>query len=157
MIAKRAEYASIIPAMLRPRLILLIVLLSLVTSLAIMLPGWFKNPRELVQGEWQEWHKRGTVVVTDCTARWQSGRHKMTFQYAWVQDNSEPYTIEVSRHDQKWRIGVTFEDDDHALVNFYIVDKLPAEARDYIRKRNRAQNRPEDEFILRFRRLNVKK
>lgn len=132
------------------------MLFSLLTSAALLLPGLFKDPRELVQGEWQEWNKLGTVEVTDCTARWQSGRHKMTFQYTWVQDDSEPYTIEVSRNNQKWLVGVTFEDDDHALVDFYIVDKLPAEARDFIREKNRARNRPEDELKLRFRRLTPK-
>lgn len=139
--------------MVRTRIILLIVLLSLASCIALLLPGWFKDPRELVQGEWQEWNKLGQVEVTDCTARWQGGNYKANFQYSWIQSDSEPYTIEVTRNNQKWLIGVTFEDDDNALVDFYIVDKLPAEARDFIRQKNRARNRPEDELKLRFKRI----
>ena len=141
----------------RTRLILLIVLISVLTSLALLLPGCFKDPRHLVQGEWQEYNKLGYVDVTDSTARWSGSTYKGTFQYTWVQTDSEPYTAEVSRNKDKWLVGISFEDDDHATVDFYIMDKLPAEARDFIRSRNRAKNRPEDELQLRFRRIMAEK
>ncbi len=141
----------------RTRLILLIVILSVFGSLALLLPGWFKDPRQLVQGEWQEYGKMGYVEVTDSTARWRGSNYKGSFQYNWIQTDSEPYTAEVSRNKDKWLVGITFEDDDHAVVDFYIMDKLPAEARDFIRSRNRAKNRPEDELKLRFRRVKAEK
>lgn len=142
--------------MSRSRLLFLLVLLSLLCCLALWLPGWFKDPRLLVQGEWQEYGKMGRVQVTDSTAHWRSGHYKGTFLYTWVQTDSEPYTAEVSKGKDKWLIGISFEDDDHAVVDFYIVDKLPSEARDFIRARNKARNRPEDELKLRFRRIKAK-
>lgn len=139
--------------MTRIRLIFLLIILSFICSLILMLPGWFRDPEKLVQGEWQEANKLGFVEVTDSTARWRGSNYKGTFHYTWVQTDSEPYTAEVSRHKDKWLIGITFEDDDHAVVDFYIMDKLPQEARDFIRQKNRAKSRPEDELKLRFRRI----
>lgn len=143
--------------MARTRLLLLLILLSVSASLALLLPGWFKDPRELIQGEWQEINKAGYVEVTDCTARCRSGNHKANFHYNWIQTDSEPYTLEISRNGETWLIGLTFEDDDHALVSFYIMEKLPPEARDFIRQKNRARNRPEDELIMRFKRTGQEK
>lgn len=139
--------------MTRTRLILLLFLLSLAASVALLLPGWFKDPRQLVQGEWQEYNKLGYVEVTDCTARWRGSNFRGTFQYSWLQDSSEPYSIEVSRNGEKWLVSLTFESDDLAIVDFHIIDKLPAEARDFIRQKNKAKNRPEDEVQLRFKRV----
>lgn len=153
MIAKRAESGILRVRMTKTRLILLLFLLSVLGSLVLLLPGWFKDPRELALGEWQEQGKLGYVEVTDCTARWRGSNLRRTFQYTWVQTDSEPYTVEVSRNQEKWLAGVTFEDDDHATVNFYIIDKLPPEAQDFIRQKNKAKNRPEDEILLRFRRV----
>ncbi len=143
--------------MTRTRLIFLIVLLSVASCLLLLLPGWFKDPRELVQGEWQEINKTGYVEVTDCTARWQGGNYKANLRYSWVQTDDEPYTVEIIFKEQKWLAGITFEDDDHALVNFYIMDKLPPEAREFIRQKNKVRNRPEDEVCMRFRRVNPQK
>lgn len=157
MIAKRAEYVIIQQTMTRVRLILFLFLLSLVCSLALFLPGCFKDPRQLVQGEWQEINKLGYVDVTDSTARWSSRAYKGSFQYSWVQSDDEPYTVEVRRNKEKWLAGITFEDDDHASVQFYIMEKLPPEAREFIRQKNRARNRPEDELLLRFRRVTREK
>lgn len=140
--------------MTRTRLILLLVLLSFLGCLALMLPGWFKDPRQLVQGEWQEYNKLGYVDVTDSSVHWRRGNYRGSFRYSWVQTESEPYTAEISHKKDKWLIGITFEDDDHAVVDFYIMDKLPAETRDFIRSKNRARIRPEDELKLRFRRVN---
>ncbi len=144
-------------AMTRARLLLLLILLTLATCAALLLPGWFKDPRQLVQGEWQEVNKLGQVEVTDCTARWQGSNYKGTFQYTWIQTDDEPYSIEVSRNEGNWLVSLTFEDDDHAIVDFHIIDKLPAQAQELIRQKNRARNRPEDELRLRFRRLKAKK
>lgn len=157
MIAKRAEYASMKTTMTRTRFLLLLILLTLLACAALLLPEWFKDPRQLVQGEWQEINKLGQVEVTDCTARWQGSNYKGTYQYTWLQDENEPYSIEVSRNDEKWLVSLTFEDDNHAVVDFHIIDKLPAQAQELIRQKNRARNRPEDELQLRFRRLNPKK
>ena len=157
MIAKRAESASMKTAMTRARLLLLLILLTLATCAALLLPGWFKDPRQLVQGEWQEVNKLGLVEVTDCTARWQGSNYKGTFQYTWIQTDDEPYSIEVSRNEGNWLVSLTFEDDDHAIVDFHIIDKLPSQAQELIRQKNRARNRPEDELRLRFRRLKAKK
>ena len=156
-IASCEESAKIPGKMTRIRLIFIIVLLSVLTSLALLLPGWFKDPRQLVLGEWQEHNKLGYVEVTQSTARWSGSNYKGTYSYAWIQYESEPYTIEISRNGEKWLASLTFEDDDHALVDFHIVDKLPAEARKYIQERNKARNRPENEFLLRFRRVEQKK
>ena len=153
MIAKRAEYASMEADMTRTRLLLLLILLTLITCAALLAPGWFKNPRELVKGEWQEYNKLGYVEVTDSSARWQGSGHKGTYQYAWLKDDSEPYSLEVSRNGQKWLVSLSFEDDDNAVVDFHIIDQLPAEAQDFIRQKNRARNRPENELQLRFRRV----
>jgi hypothetical protein len=144
-------------AMTRARLLLLLIILTLVTCAALLLPGWFKDPRHLVQGEWQEVNKLGQVEVTDCTARWQGSNYKGTFQYTWTQSDNEPYSIKVSRNEEYWFVSLTFEDDDHAVVDFHIIDKLPAQAQELIRQKNRARNRPEDELRMRFRRLKAKK
>lgn len=143
--------------MTRTRLLLLLILCTLLACASLLLSGWFKNPRELVQGEWQEQNKLGYVEVTDSTARWSGSNHKGTYHYNWIQENSEPYAIEVSRNGQKWLVNLSFEDDDHAVVNFHIIDQLPAEAQDLIRERNRARNRPENELLLRFRRMKQEK
>lgn len=157
MIAKRAESVIIQGIMNRIRLVFLLILLSVLGSLALMLPGWFKDPRQLVLGEWQETGKLGYVEVTDATARWRGSHAQRTFHYSWVQTDSEPYTIEISRNQDKWLVGVSFEDDDLAEVTFYIMDKLPPEAQDFIRQRNRAKKRPDDELKLRFRRVKPEK
>lgn len=143
--------------MTRVRLILILILLSLIASVALLLPGWFKDPRELVQGEWQEFNKLGYVEVTDCTARWRGGNYRATFQYTWLQDSSEPYSLEITRNDEKYLISLTFESDDLAVVDFHIMDKLPPEARDFIRQKNKARNRPQDELKMRFKRVVTEK
>ena len=143
--------------MTRVRLILILILLSVLASVALLLPGWFKDPRELVQGEWQEFNKLGYVEVTDCTARWRGDNYRGTFHYQWLQDDSEPYSIEISRNEEKYLVSLTFESDDLAVVDFHIIDKLPPEAREFIRQKNKARNRPEDELKLRFKRVQSKK
>ncbi len=139
--------------MTRTRLILIIVLLSLACSIALLLPGCFKDPRQLVLGEWQELNKLGFVEVTESTARWRGSNYKATFQYAWVQADDEPYSVEISRNGQKWLVDLTFDDDDHAEVNLLVFDQLPPQAQDFIRQKNKAKNRPEKELRLRFRRV----
>ena len=139
--------------MTRLRLLLLLVICSVIGSMALLLPGCFKNPRELVLGEWQEVNKLGYVEVTDSTARWRGGNYKATFHYTWVQDDDEPYTVEVSRNGENWLADITFESDDVAEVNLRIFDQLPAEAQDFIRQKNKARNRPENELRMRFRRV----
>ena len=156
--------------MTRIRLILLLFLISLLSCAALLLPGWFKNPRELVQGEWQEYNKLGYVEVTDCTARWRGGNYRATFQprwrggnyratfqYSWLQDESEPYSIEISRNQEKYLVSLSFESDDLAVVDFHIMEKLPPEAREFIRQKNKARNRPEDELKMRFKRVKSEK
>ena len=143
--------------MTRIRLLLLLILLSILSCAALLLPGWFKNPRELVQGEWQEYNKLGYVEVTDCTARWRGGNYRATFQYSWLQDEREPYSIEISRNEEKYLVSLTFESDDLAVVDFHIMDKLPPEARDFIRQKNKARNRPQDELKMRFKRVVTEK
>ncbi len=143
--------------MTKLRLLFLLVLCSVIGSLALLLPGCFKNPRELVLGEWQEAGKLGYVEVTDSTARWRGSNYKATFQYTWVQDSDEPYTLEVSRNGEKWKTDLIFESDDVADVYFLMFDKLPPEAQDFIRQKNRARNRPETELRLRFRRIKPEK
>lgn len=143
--------------MTRTRFLLLLILLTLAACVALLLPEWFKDPRQLVQGEWQELNKHGQVEVTDCTARWQGSNYKGTYRYTWLQDEKEPYSIEVSRNEEKWLVSLTFEDNDHAVVDFHIIDKLPAQAQELIRQKNRARNRPEEELQLRFRRMKAKK
>ncbi len=143
--------------MTRVRLILILILLSLIASVALLLPGWFKDPRELVQGEWQEFNKLGYVEVTDCTARWRGGNHRTTFQYSWLQDSSEPYSLEITRNEEKYLVSLIFESDDLAVVDFHIMDKLPPEARDFIRQKNKARNRPQDELKMRFKRVVTEK
>ncbi len=143
--------------MTRIRLLLLLILLSILSCAALLLPGWFKNPRELVQGEWQEFNKLGQVEVTDCTARWQSGNYRAAFRYNWLQDESEPYSIEISRNEEKYLVSLTFESDDLAVVDFHIMEKLPPEAREFIRQKNKARNRPEDELKMRFKRVKAEK
>lgn len=144
-------------AMTRVRLILLLILLSVFASVALMLPGWFKDPRELAQGEWQEFNKLGYVEVTDCTARWRGGNYRGSFHYKWLQDDNEPYSIEISRNEEKYLVSLTFESDDLAVVDFHIINKLPPEAREFIRQKNKARNRPEDELKMRFKRVLSKK
>ena len=143
--------------MTRIRLLLLLILLSGICCLALFLPGWFTSPRELIQGEWQEIHKMGSVTVTDSTARWVGSNHRANITYTWIQENDEPYTIEITYRGEKWLANITFESDDQALVNFLIIDKLPQDAQDFIRQRNKAKNRPEDEVCMRFRRLSPQK
>ncbi len=143
--------------MTRTRIVFLLFILSVLVSVAILLPGCFKDPRKLAIGEWQEFNKLGYVDVSETTARWSGSSYKGTFTYTWIQTDSEPYSVEVSRNGESWLAGVTFESDDFAVVDLYIMDKLPAEARKFIQQKNRAKNRPEDEFKLRFRRVKVEK
>lgn len=143
--------------MTRTRLILLLFLISVAGCLLLLIPGWFKDPRQLVQGEWQEINKRGYVDVTDCSARWQSGNYKANITYTWVQTDSEPYSLEISYKEQKWLAGITFENDDLVIVDFYIMDKLPPDMRDLIRQKNKVRNRPENELSMRFRRVSSQK
>ena len=153
MIAKQPESARIGSVMTRLRLLLLLVICSVIGSMALLLPGCFKNPRELVLGEWQEVNKLGYVEVTDSTARWRGGNYKATFHYTWVQDADEPYTVEVSRNGENWQADITFESDNEADVYLHVFDKLPPEAQDFIRQKNKARNRPENELRMRFRRV----
>ena len=143
--------------MTHTRLIFLIVLLSVLAALALMLPGWFEDPRKLAIGEWQEQNKLGFVEVDETSARWRGSNFKGTFHYTWLQYENEPYSVEISRKGEKYLASVTFEDDDHALVNFHVYDRLPAEARKFISQKNKAKNRPEDEILLRFRRVKAEK
>ncbi len=143
--------------MTRVRLIFLLILLSVLACLALMLPGWFKDPRQLVLGEWQETGKLGWVEVSDTTAHWRGCNHKATFHYSWVQTDSEPYTLEISRNQDKWLVGVSFDDNDLAEVTFYIMDKLPPEVQGFIRQKNKARNHPENELKLRFLRAKPEK
>ncbi len=143
--------------MTRLHLILCGCLLTIIVILALVLPGLFKDPRQLVQGEWQEVNNRGYAEVTDCTARWRGSNYKARFRYNWIQSDDEPYTIEVSRNNEKFSIGLTFEDDDHATVDFYIMDKLPHEVQEIIRQKNRARNRPDGELKMQFRRVITEK
>ena len=104
-------------------------------------------------GEWQEVNKLGYVEVTDSTARWRGGNYKASFLYTWTQDADEPYTVEVSRNGEKWQADITFDSDNEADVNLHVFDKLPPEAQDFIRQKNKARNRPETELRMRFRRV----
>ena len=97
------------------------------------------------------------MEVTDCTARWRGGNYRATFQYSWLQDESEPYSIEISRNQEKYLVSLSFESDDLAVVDFHIMEKLPPEAREFIRQKNKARNRPEDELKMRFKRVKSEK
>ncbi len=122
----------------------------------VFIPDWFENPRELAIGEWLGVPNKMQGEVDATQVRWQVGGHRGKFSYTWVQTEQEPYRVQFRRGDRVFEADVEFRGRDEAVVYPLIFEQLPELAQEYIRSRNKAKNRPENEMIFVFRRAKKK-
>ena len=139
------------------RRLLLIVVALLLLAGVIFIPDWFEDPRRLAPGEWVEQGTRLKAEVTDKDIHWRGFNSRGRLTYDWLQTDKEPYRVVIRRGEQAVEALVTFNGEDEAILEPEIFDKLPSLARRYIRERNRARQRPEEEIRLIFRRVREKK
>ncbi len=139
------------------RRLLLIVVALLLLAGVIFIPDWFEDPRRLAPGEWVEQSTRLQAEVTDQDIRWRGLNNRGRLTYTWIQTDEEPYRVAIRRGQQVVEARVSFHGSDEAILEPEIFDKLPSLARRYIRERNRARQRPEEEIRLIFRRVREKK
>lgn len=124
---------------------------------AIVLPDWFENPIKLAPGEWKGSSGNMQAEVTEELVSWSAGGHRGKFTYTWVQTDSEPYRVSFRRGNREFEADIEFNGRDEAVVRPLVFEQLPELAREYIRSRNKAMNRPEDELVFVFRRVRAKK
>lgn len=143
--------------MTRARLILLLAILLPILAAVLFIPDWFEDPRQLALGEWKEHSTRGYVEVEEERIRTRGMGRTGKITYSWVQTDDEPYTMRVKARGHEVTAHITFNGSDEALVLFEIMHLLPPAAARELRKRNKAANRPEDEFYMLFRRVSTEK
>jgi len=139
------------------RRLFLIVAALLLLSGVIFIPDWFEDPRRLAPGEWVEQGTQLKAEVTDKDIHWRGLNNRGHLTYDWLQTDREPYRVVIRRGERAVEALVTFNGEDEAILEPEIFDKLPSLARRYIRERNRAHQRPEEEIRLIFRRVRKKK
>lgn len=122
----------------------------------VFIPDWFENPQELAIGEWLGVPNKMQGEVDATQVRWQVGGHRGKFSYTWVQTEQEPYRVQFRRGDRVFEADVEFNGRDEVVVHPLIFEQLPELAQEYIRSRNKAKNRPENEMIFVFRRAKKK-
>lgn len=135
----------------RRRSVLLLSCLLLAGAAAFLLPRWLRDPKKLVLGEWRDSERVLLVTIGEEEARWQ-GKHRGKLRYRWLQAEHSPYEVELLYRRERITAELRFEDDDVFLLAPRIMERLPESARELLRSKNRAKGRPEDEFIIRFRR-----
>lgn len=119
----------------------------------IFIPDWFEDPVKLAIGEWKGVPNGMQGEVTEQRVAWQVGGRRGRFDYTWIQTESEPYRVQFSRGDNVFEADVEFNGRDEAVLRPLVFDRLPELAQEYIRKQNKARNRPETELIFVFRRV----
>lgn len=123
---------------------------------AVFIPDWFEDPVKLAIGEWQGYPNKVRAEVDEQQVRWYAGGHRGKFTYTWLQTDTEPYRVQFSRGEESFEADVIFEGDEEAILLPLVMDRMPEIARDYIRRQNKARNRPEDELRFLFRRVKEK-
>lgn len=113
------------------------------------------DPRLLALGEWKEVSSRTYVDVTPGKATARGMMHGSVY-YEWLQTEKEPYLLRFTYRQEAYEARVTFPDEDRALVEPQVWDRLPAEQKKMLRDINRAHNRPEEELRFYFRRVKDK-
>lgn len=118
----------------------------------IFIPDWGEDPVELAPGSWRSQSKSLGIYaeVAEKQILWNGKAGHGRCQYAWLQTEREPYRVQFKRGHDAIEADVTFDGPDKAILEPDILDRLPAAARDYIRKQNKINRRPEDEFSLIF-------
>lgn len=115
--------------------------------------AWLEDPRELILGNWaEEGRHGGNAEVTNAVIRWQLGGHRGSTPYEWVQTDKEPYTLQLTYRHETVLVDITFDGNDTAIADPRVWDKLPADAQQWVKERNKALNRPAQEIRFRFRR-----
>ncbi|MBQ3218522.1 MAG: hypothetical protein IJB33_06585 [Akkermansia sp.] len=122
----------------------------------VFIPDWFEDPVKLAPGEWKGTPNGMLGEVDESQVRWSVGGHRGRFVYNWVQTENEPYRVQFRRGNRVFEAEVEFNGRDEAVVHPLIFDELPELAQDYIRSRNKAMNRPENEMIFVFHRIKRK-
>ena len=120
---------------------------------AVFIPDWFEDPVKLAIGEWQGYPNKVRAEVDAQQVRWFAGGHRGKFSYTWLQTDTEPYRVQFTRGEESFEADVIFEGEDEAILMPLVMDRMPEVARDYIRRQNKARNRPEDELRFLFRRV----
>lgn len=139
-----------------PRILITLITLSLLSAV-IFIPDWFEDPRKLAPGEWAEGSNRGKVEVTDTELHLLGFGPEESIRYEWLQTENEPYTMRAVYGSHSVVAAITFNGKDEVFADLDIMNKLPGEMADILRKKNRSAGRPENEFRLIFRRVHPKK
>lgn len=141
--------------MTRFRLFLLVFVALDALLCLIFLPDWGEDPTQLALGSWRSQHKSLGIHadVSEGRINWNGKAGRGVITYTWLQTEEEPYRLQFKRGQDTMEAQVTFDGADTAILEPDILGKLPPAARDYIRKQNRINKRPEDEFRLIFVRV----
>lgn len=134
------------------RSIYILIGISLLSAI-IFIPDWFEDPRRLLPGEWQDSGRRGRIEATEEYLQIYGVGSEEPIPYEWLQTDDEPYTLQVSYGRHTISADIIFNGKDEVIANLDIMHKLPREAADTMRQKNRSAGRPENEFRLIFRRI----
>ena len=130
-----------------------IALTAAVLLAGIFIPDWFEDPVKLALGEWKGEPNGIQGEVTEQQVHWHVGGRRGKFAYTWVQTEKEPYRVRFSRGENVFEADVEFNGSDEAVLQPLVFEQLPELAQEFIRKKNKARNRPENELIFVFRRV----
>ncbi|MBQ2379994.1 MAG: hypothetical protein II295_06340 [Akkermansia sp.] len=130
-----------------------IVLASVVLLSVIFIPDWFEDPVKLAIGEWKGEPNGIQGEVSEQQVYWQVGGRRGRFSYTWVQTEKEPYRVRFARGENVFEADVEFNGRNEAVLQPLVFEQLPELAQEFIRKKNKARNRPENELIFVFRRV----
>lgn len=121
----------------------------------IFIPDWGEDPVKLALGSWRSQSKSLGIYaeVAEKHLLWNGKVGHGRFLYTWLQTEKEPYRLQFKRGHDVIEANVTFDGPDTAILEPDILDKLPPAARNYIRKQNKINQRPENEFSLIFVRI----
>ena len=135
------------------RLMLLAVLIAAAAG-ALFIPDWFEDPTQKILGTWKDAAPRSALFIEADRAQlqWRSGTRHGKMPYTWLQTEHEPYTLQFTYHHEDYVVDVIFNGNDEAVALPRIWDKLPEEARRWVKEKNRAAGRPEKELRFLFRR-----
>lgn len=114
------------------------------------------DPREIVQGDWQEATSKLNVEVDSARAA-ARGAWRGSVSYEWLRADKKPYRVRFIYKNQEYEALVHIQSVDEVVVEPLIWDKLPGTLQRQLREINRRRNRPEKEFRLIFRRREKRK
>lgn len=114
----------------------------------------FEDPTQKILGSWKDAAPRSALFIEADMAQlqWRSGTRHGKMPYTWLQTEHEPYTLQFTYHHEDYVVDIIFNGDNEAVALPRIWEKLPAEARQWVKEKNRAAGRPEKELRFRFRR-----